>query len=124
MKQAQTGGFRMLPSYYDAIRNLPDRERWRLYDAIFDFGFGNEPEPLPPMSTALFTVIRPSLEKSVRFFEKQKANAEKPRKKPDAAKLSQTAAKLSLDSDSEGESDSDSESECESASASESESAR
>lgn len=106
MKYAKSNGFRMLPSYYDAIRNLPDGERLKIYDAILDRGFGNRVEPLPPSLSSVYVLIQPTLERSVRYFEKQKEIAKKPRKKPDAAKLS-------LDSESEGDSESDSEGESE-----------
>ena len=49
MAIAKTNGFRLLPSYYEAIRDLPDAERLLLYDAVFDFGFGNEVQELPPL---------------------------------------------------------------------------
>ena len=77
MKISKTRGFRMLPSYYEAIRVLPKGERLALYDAIFDFGFGNEPAELPMHLRAYFTLMAPSIEKSVLFFERQKANSEK-----------------------------------------------
>ena len=82
MYNAKTWGFRVLPSYYDAIRNLSDRERLRLYDAMFDYGFGNEVGELAPMQHTFFTLMQPSLEKSVLFFERQKANSKNAGRKP------------------------------------------
>lgn len=89
MTEAKTQGFRVLPSYYEAIRDLPDPERLQIYDAIFDFGFGNEVKALPPLLNGYFMLMAPSLEKSVKFEEKQIANGkkggrpQKPRQNPD-----------------------------------------
>lgn len=78
MAKAQTFGFRLLPSYYEAIRDLPDDERLAIYDAIMDFGFGNEVHDLPtPLLDGYFRLIKPSVEKSIKFEQKQKANGSK-----------------------------------------------
>ncbi len=75
--ETHTNGFRMLPSYYKVIRPLPDRERLALYDAIMDFGFGNNPAKLHPILNGYLQLMLPTSEKSVRFEEKQKANGRK-----------------------------------------------
>lgn len=111
MIQAKTGGFRMLPSYYEAIRGLPDDERLRLWDAVMDFGFGGEVGELTPISSAIFTLIVPTLEKSVRYFETKRENGSKAKRSESKAKRSETEAKEKRDSDSDSEGDSDSESE-------------
>lgn len=85
MAEAKTNGFRWLPSYYIAVRDLPDDDRLALYDAIADYGFGNDTCELPPMLNAIFSLIRPTLDKSIKFEEKQKANGNKggrPKGKP------------------------------------------
>ena len=59
-RNVQSRGFHVLPSYYEAIRDLPDKERFPLYDALFDYGFeGAEPENLSPVGQAIFSLIRP-----------------------------------------------------------------
>lgn len=63
-----------MPSYYDAVRDLPDEERLLIYDAIMDFGFGNDVGPLPPLLAGYFKLMIPSIERSIRFEEKQRAN--------------------------------------------------
>lgn len=89
MFEAKTAGFRLLPSYYEVIRELPDDERLRLYDAVMDYGFGNEPQELPAMLRGYLKLMIPSIEKSIRFEEKQKANGSKggrprkPKENPD-----------------------------------------
>lgn len=77
MATAKTAGFRWLPSYYEALRDLPDGDRLKLYDAVLDFGFGNDVEELPPTLQGFFRLIVPTLEKSIKFEEKQKANGMK-----------------------------------------------
>ena len=47
------------PSYYEAIRPLPDEERLTLYDAILDYGMtGAEPENLPPLLVGYYVLLR------------------------------------------------------------------
>ena len=77
MATAQSNGFRWLPSYYEAIRDLPDAERLLIYDAIADFGFGNVVGELPPLVKGYFLLIAPSLEQSIKFEEKQRENGRK-----------------------------------------------
>ena len=77
MHTAKTAGFRWLPSYYEAVRDLPDAERLEMYDAMADFGFGNETAELPPLLSAIFHLMAPTLEKSVRFEQKQRENSAK-----------------------------------------------
>ena len=77
MKKARTAGFRWLPSYYEALRELPDRERLAIYDAILDYGFGNETAELPPFLAGLLCLIRPTLDNSIRFERKQRENGAK-----------------------------------------------
>ena len=75
----------MLPSYYEVIRDLPDGERLQIYDAIMDYGFGNEVGDLPPILKGYMSLITPSLDKSIRFEEKQVVNGGKggrPKKNP------------------------------------------
>lgn len=75
--EAKTSGFRMLPSYYEVIRDLPDEERLALYDAVMDFGFGNTPENLSPILGGYLKLMQPSIQKSIKFEAKQKANGQK-----------------------------------------------
>lgn len=103
MATANTDGFRVLPSYYEVMRDLPDAERLALYDALFDYGFGNEPQALPPLLAGYFRLIKPSLEKSVRFHEKQRENGAKggrPRKPSENPRETQPKPKGNLDSES------------------------
>lgn len=93
MLNAKTAGFRWLPSYYEGIRNLPDAERLRMYDAVMDFGFGNEVGELPPLLNAVFMVMAPTLERSVRFEQNQRENGLKggrPKKQPGNPAQTQT----------------------------------
>ena len=77
MTKAKTEGFRWLPSYYEAVRDLPDSERLAIYDAIIDYGFGNDVQELPPLLNGYFRLMQPSIEKSIRFEVKQKENGSK-----------------------------------------------
>lgn len=55
-------------SFVEALKELPDDDRLRLYDAIFDFGiYGNEPE-LSGIDSAVFMLIRPQIEANNRKY--------------------------------------------------------
>ena len=70
-------GFRVLPSYYEAVRCFQDDQRLILWDAIMDFGCaGILPENLPPACNAVFTLMQPTIAKSVKFFEDQQIKAQ------------------------------------------------
>lgn len=77
----------MLPSYYEALRPLPDDMRLQLYDAIFDYAFrGTEPEGLSPVLNGYFALLRPNLDSSIKHYAASVGNGKKggrPKKKPD-----------------------------------------
>ena len=56
-------------SFIDALNELPDEDRLKLYDAIFAFGiYGTEPE-LSGIDAAVFTLVRPQIEANNRKYE-------------------------------------------------------
>ena len=73
---AENRGFRILPSYYDAIRPLPDAERLMLWDAIMDYGCTGIITELPPMVNAVFKCLAPNIAKSVKYFQDQSDKAQ------------------------------------------------
>ncbi len=71
-------GFTMLPSYYEALRPLPDDERLALYDAILDYAFASvQPTGLPPLLNGYFTLLRPNIDSSIRHYSASKENGKK-----------------------------------------------
>lgn len=108
-------GFRVLPSFYEAIRPLPDEDRLALWDAIMDFAFeGVEPEGLSSIQKTIFVLLRPIIEKSVCYYEKQGINGAKggrppktqtkPTENPNKTQM-KPRKKLDIDNDSDIESD-------------------
>ena len=77
MREPKTAGFRWLPSYYEALRDLPDQDRLQVYDAVLDYGFGNGAAELPPHLRPFFILMAPSIKKSASFEEKQQENGKK-----------------------------------------------
>lgn len=80
-------GFMMLPSYYEAIRPLPDDQRLALYDAIMDYAFqGVEPVDLPPILNGYFVLLRPNIDSSSSRYAASVENGKKggrpPKPKP------------------------------------------
>lgn len=79
-------GFLMMPSYYDAIRPLPDEQRLALYDAIMDYAFeGREPEDLAPILNGYFVLLRPNIDSSARRYSASVGNGKKGGRPPKAA---------------------------------------
>ena len=55
-------GFVFMPSYYDAIRPLPDEMRLRLYDAIIDYGVEGVTPELEGIEASLFALVKGNLD--------------------------------------------------------------
>lgn len=76
----------MLPSYYEAIRPLPDGDRLALYDAIMDYAFAEkEPEDLSSILKGYFALLRPNIDSSVKRYAASVENGRKggrPKKEP------------------------------------------
>ena len=109
MLEIHSEGFRVLPSYYLALRELPDDVRLALYDAMFDCGFGNPVGDLPPIANGYFILIRPTLENSVNYYVAQVENGKKGgRPKKTTGKPLETQQEANRKRESETELDSDS----------------
>ena len=67
-------GVVFLPSYHEAIRDLPDAERLSLYDAIVRYGLYGEIIELPPMQKAMFSLIKPTIDSSQNRYRAAKEN--------------------------------------------------
>lgn len=70
-------GVLILPSFYEAIRELPDAERLAVYDAIARYGLYGEIIDLPPVVKPVFTLIKPVIDSSQRRYQAAKANGRK-----------------------------------------------
>lgn len=80
-------GFLMLPSYYNAIRPLPDEQRLALYDAIMDYVFGGkEPEDLSPILNGYFVLLRPNIDSSAKRYAASVGNGKKGGRPPNGNK--------------------------------------
>ena len=92
--------FTVWPSYLDAVENLSDEQRLDVYDAMFIFGIdGVEPDFLTdPASKAIFALLRPTIEKSVKEHAAGRTGA----KKSAEAKARKAAKKAPCKGGSEG----------------------
>lgn len=69
-KFAGRTSFQVWPSYYDAVSKLPDEQRLAVYDAMFAYGVdGVEPEFDNYVCEAIFTLIRPNIDNSIKAIE-------------------------------------------------------
>lgn len=70
-------GALILPSYYEAIKDLPDADRLALYDCLVRYGLYGEEIELPPHLRGYFTLMRPSIDSSRKRYAAAKANGDK-----------------------------------------------
>ena len=73
-------GVVFLPSYHEAIRDLPDSDRLQMYEAIVRYGLYNEVIELSGVTKALFTLIKPNIDSSQNRYRASKENGKKPPK--------------------------------------------
>ncbi len=58
-------GIIILPSYYEALSELPDDLRLAAYDGIIRYGLYGEMPNLPTALIPMFALIRPSIDASL-----------------------------------------------------------
>ena len=64
-------------SYWEALKDLSDTNRLKLYDAIFNFVFKNEEPKLTGLPNSLWILLRPNIDKSVRKTAANSQNGKK-----------------------------------------------
>jgi len=69
MSKHQREGTIFYKSFYDAIKNLPDKERLEVYDAIFLYDFSNKLTELNGIPSAIFTLIKPQLDANKKRYK-------------------------------------------------------
>ena len=70
-------GVVFLPSYYEAIKDLPESDRLQMYDAILRYGLYGELIELPPALRAMLTLIKPNIDASQNRYRSAKENGSK-----------------------------------------------
>ena len=70
-------GVVILPSYYEAIKDLPDSERILMYDAMVCYGLYGEVIDLPPILKSMFTLIKPNIDSSQNRHKASTENGKK-----------------------------------------------
>ena len=74
-------GVVILPSYYDAIKNLSDKKRLAMLEAIICYGlYGEIKELYPEELRMLFVLIKPNIDASQNRHRARKENGRKPPK--------------------------------------------
>lgn len=111
-----TYGFTFLPSYYEAVRPLPNDQRLLMYDAILDYAIdGKMPQNLPPILNGYFTLLRPNIDSSIKHYSNSVENGKKggrpPRKEPNK-NPEKTQHKPSGNRDKDKEKEKDKDKEC------------
>lgn len=80
-------------SFYEAIKELPDAERLKIYDAICDYSLNLKPTDLQGVAAGFFTLIKPQLDANNKRYEngcvaktKQEESKEQAKGKQDESK--------------------------------------
>ena len=110
-------GVVFLPSFYEAIKDLPDNVRLGVYDAVVCYGLYGELIEMEPTVKCLFTLIKPNIDASQRRYRTAKANGSKggrPKKNQAENQLENQIQNQDIDSDSEKDFDIDKDSESDS----------
>lgn len=105
-------GVVFLPSFHEAIKDLPDAERLGVYDAVIRYGLYGEIIEMPPVVKSMFALIKPVIDSSQRRYRAAKANGSKggrPRKNQAENQLENQIQNQDKEKDSERDSERDSE---------------
>ena len=101
-------GVVFLPSFYEAIKDLPDNVRLGVYDAVVSYGLYGEIVEMEPTVRCLFTLMKPNIDASQRRYRTAKANGSKGGRPPKNQTENQSEnQKRNHDSDKDTEYDSD-----------------
>lgn len=74
----EKSSFTFFKSYYDAIKEIPEEYQLELYNAIFEYYFeGKEPENLSSISKAMFILIKPNIDSSIKKYSANQENGKK-----------------------------------------------
>lgn len=74
--------FTVWPSYFEAIKELDGERRLAIYDAMFAYGsFGVEPKFDDFVCRAVFSAIRPNIDRSIKAHETGKQGGRGNKKK-------------------------------------------
>jgi hypothetical protein len=73
---SQRDSFIFYRSFYEAITELDDAQKGRVYDAVFKYGLNGESSDLNGVEKAIFTLIKPQLDANQRRYENGRKGAE------------------------------------------------
>lgn len=109
-------GVVFLPSFHEAIKDLPDKDRLQMYDAIIRYGLYGEILDLSPIPKAMFALVKPNIDASINRYRAAKANGSKggrPNKNQTENQNKNQKQNQDIDKDIDSDKDSDSEKETE-----------
>ena len=66
-------------SYYEAIKELPDEEQGKVYKAIIDYAMMKIEPDLSGIAKAIFVLIKPTLDASIKNYENGKKGGRPPK---------------------------------------------
>lgn len=69
-------------SFHEAVKELPDSEQGKVYKAIIDYAFEQKMPNLSGVAKAIFVLIKPSLDTSIKNFENGRKGGRPQRNNP------------------------------------------
>ena len=92
----------IMPSFYEALKDLPDKDRLALYDQIAVYGLYGEVQDLPPHLKGFFALMRPNMDSARRRWEASRENGKlggRPRKNQTENQRKNQTENLDIDTD-------------------------
>lgn len=93
MGEQKRDGFVFYRSYYEAIQNLPEKDRLAVYEAIFSYALNDEETETVGVPAAVFMLVKPTLDASKRKAASGKAGGEASARANSQASGKQTESK-------------------------------
>ena len=78
--EIQREKFTFFVSYFEAAQALEEADRLVFYDAVCQYAFYGEDVDVPAHVRALFVMVKPYMDKSLAFSQKQSDNRKRPNK--------------------------------------------
>lgn len=89
-------------SYYEAIKELPDEEQGKVYKAIIDYAMMKIEPDLSGIAKAIFVLIKPTLDASIKNYENGKKGGRPPKESETESEL-KTQTKTQQESETESD---------------------
>lgn len=88
------GGFVFYKSFYDSIKNLDDTIQIEVFKALCEYYFNNNSVELSPVANAIFTLMKPNIDSSIKRYNASVENGKKGGRPPKEKNLEKPSNNL------------------------------